>query len=168
MPSRKRSQSSGPHHRHPKICKKALYSSFYNVVPTACLFTVLPKEHFQEPACIAPTTSEYSENICPNVPRVSVMESELLPPSLISEFENDIVSINSPVLVQTGNCRQLPSPMTCFYSEEYRCMDSQSVYKQQNMFSDPCLFRTKTVITLRKKHDFRENHQIGTSREKDV
>lgn len=59
---KKAEQDTGPQHC-PKICKDRLYHSVHDLLPNACLFTIIPKESFV--AC------EQKESLLPNIEHCS-------------------------------------------------------------------------------------------------
>ena len=145
QPSKRRAeQDTGPYHC-PKICKDRLYHAVHDLLPNACLFTIIPKESFkacEEKDSQLPREKHSSSGpiadpnhlcesagdddfTCPNID--DIIEESFASPSDEIEPSSTSESVSKP---PEATSQVLPSPLTELYSEEYRSMSSTSVSKR--------------------------------------
>ena len=145
QPSKRRTeQDTGPHHC-PKICKDRLYHAVHDLLPNACLFTIIAKESFE--ACEENDSQLMSEKhpsrgpiADPNDLCESAGDDDFTCPIIYDNIEESSTSLSDEIESSStsdsvgkqpeATCQVLPSPLTELYSEEYRSMSSTSVSKR--------------------------------------
>ena len=121
------SGDTGPH-QHPQNSKEDLYNSLHDLVPNACLFTIVSKPHQQAHLDLPPTIQENTNSSpSPGCSQPAHTNTHVSPPH---PSENLCPSPSTIQKVSAGGCNMLPLPLTELFSKEFQALSGQPLLEK--------------------------------------